>query len=492
MYMRGASISNIVIFMTIFVYTLFCFDLYDDKYIFNSANTAISLLIIAFFLIGVAISYSSLIIINKEKQHYNNFIKNPDVINEIDGLPDSLIKKQFISVSSLYSESSISNKDASILLRNLFITNTDYLKNMAGMVILLGLLGSFIGILKSIKGIEGSLKVNKSVGSEQIGSLFDNMEGVLEGVSIAFGTSILGVVTSIFLTVLFIFFKKEESLLMCNIETLSLTVIIPHINKHKINPIAKMIDSSITRMLPKVITKASDTLSLSSQKLLESTMIISESLSKFNNNIKENERVINEFKINNLENSKTNQKLVTSIDEISILLNKINIAKDNKLTELNILLNNFTKSSESNLLALDRIYNNLVDSTVNFSEYIKLSKESTSMLQGSYEEISDFVEAKTTEAILTKQLFVKTSDNIVTYLSDLNTLHESHVAKHQELILNNNKIYSDLLKLFNNIENTNKVIVHEYEKSKQKYENSTSIRNTIQKIFDSIKSKKDD
>ncbi len=109
--------------------------------------------------------------------------------------------------------------------------HTDVTKYLASLMVFLGLLGTFIGLLISISGIEGMIgEISRSASSDGIAFLDELLAQItvpLKGMGTAFSTSVFGMVTSLFLGFLHLQLGAAQSRFSTRLEELDAALFLP-------------------------------------------------------------------------------------------------------------------------------------------------------------------------------------------------------------------------------------------------------------------------
>lgn len=275
-------------------YVLLSLYFYQEGYIFNTNNTVISAVIAVLFTIGIGwlaflinrlsaenevvkIVAQSEITASHEIESLAITLKRSWMKTRISGIIKIADKKGLISSASF-----------SRVLENHIKTSANIIRYISAVLILLGLLGTFLGLIQAVKGLQSTLgnqtvfkaniKLNEpllnkpaSQPDKEMEALYAGMTGTLGGLDKAFGTSIAGLVASIILGLVYLGFKNAERRVVNQLELVSNVFVLPHYQRAESDSIALIITESLNRALPRVIRQATDDLRAATSNLESAT-----------------------------------------------------------------------------------------------------------------------------------------------------------------------------------------------------------------------------
>ena len=400
-------------FICLLFYLIVTYHFIQLDYIFNANNFLISLIIFVLFSIGyinllkltLNLASQSTLLTKLERQ-------NTDLLdNFVNKLPNGWIKNYIdrIKINNINGKTIFSLSTS--VIQNDISTTSSVIKYISGILILVGLLGTFLGIIKSVKGLEGA--INLGIYSNQnFDHLFTNITQVLNGLDKAFGTSIIGIISYIILSFAYTIYKKSENKLAVSFKNIAISKIIPFYQKLNIDPLAQIIITSINKTLPNVVKESSEALKESSNTILEvsemlhssqksvssltqtfqketkklieinvqfstDVKLIKDTLTLLNSSINENQKVFNGMYI---KNTQIHNQILESHKELSDYLT----SRENQLN----LSNNILEKLNSNIVQNQEVFNKLsnsINSNMHNSSKINLS------IERSYKNLQQYV-----------------------------------------------------------------------------------------------------
>jgi hypothetical protein len=165
------------------------------------ANPGLNALIIAVLLIGIALSFRAVLRLYPEVNWVNGFRLNDPAANET---PPVLLAPMAAILGDRVGRMAISSQIMRGLLDSIATRldeGRDISRYMTGLLVFLGLLGTFWGLIETVGSVGGVIK-NLQVGGEA-GAIFENLrEGLaapLGGMGISFSSSLFGLAGSLVL-----------------------------------------------------------------------------------------------------------------------------------------------------------------------------------------------------------------------------------------------------------------------------------------------------
>lgn len=225
-----------------------------QQYVFSAYNRGISGIIVALFLTGIGmVTYHLWHLYNEDRQvmyffeHVENFrIALTDVVEKRSTFasPDmftSRVRKTIDEYFALLAPSLF--RDRIYGMCNMFLTrrkpNQEILSSLlhqkiemrghriryiAGILVMIGLLGTFLGLVQAIKYLQHFFTASESV---DMTMLFSDMKQTLGGLDKAFGTSISGITAYLMLGYLNIVLRTRQAYVLTQIEEATLEHILP-------------------------------------------------------------------------------------------------------------------------------------------------------------------------------------------------------------------------------------------------------------------------
>ena len=142
--------------------------------------TNMMLVIIGLFFVGFVIAFSRTLWISKELNYANSQI----------GSEDSIVK-EFLKNSKGLNASSRSNLASSLRIR--LATKINHIKFIANTLVILGLIGTVIGFIIALSGVDGS---GVSSNPEEVSKMVSTL---ISGMSVALYTTLAGSICSVWL-----------------------------------------------------------------------------------------------------------------------------------------------------------------------------------------------------------------------------------------------------------------------------------------------------
>ena len=107
-------------------------------------------------------------------------------------LPNHSLAKEFLQSSKKLDASSRNNLAASLRIK--LSSKINYIKFMANTLVILGLIGTVIGFIIALSGVDGSVSSNPEEVSKMVSTL-------IQGMSVALYTTLVGSICSVWLTI---------------------------------------------------------------------------------------------------------------------------------------------------------------------------------------------------------------------------------------------------------------------------------------------------
>lgn len=192
----------------------------------NIIGQNVCLVIAAAFVWGMADIVRHYISISGENDSLERFSikftddENADLSSEFKG---SIINHRYNIILSLRNSiSDIRHEALSEIISSKESGRAVMARYFIGACVMLGLLGSFLGLLKTVGGAYSAIE---SVSNST--QLLANLHSPLSGMSLAFSTSIVGIIASLSLGFAFIFLNRRQMTFLADLEEFTQTALIP-------------------------------------------------------------------------------------------------------------------------------------------------------------------------------------------------------------------------------------------------------------------------
>ena len=306
------SLNNYIIRSSIFLAVVFVIVVLLYPVLQNAflSNIFINIIILLALLIGISFNFYHLINLNYKYISYSNF----NVTNSIEAFSTLKGQDKNISLELKNLDGRFVFKSSSI---NRLIENSDMTlvsiretsRYLVGLLVFLGLLGTFWGLLKTI-GSVGTVISGLGIDDTNVAGFFnslkDGLNAPLEGMSIAFSSSLLGLAGSLILGLLDLNLGQAQNKFSQFFEKI--------ISSHSAPEFLDKSDKPTTEAIQKVydnLHSIIDALKQSSENQIK----ISENLNKFN-------ETLNKININSTKTDKQlSNFLSTQLNTQSSLIN---------------------------------------------------------------------------------------------------------------------------------------------------------------------------
>ena len=306
------SLNNYIIRSSIFLAIVFVIVVLLYPVLQNAflSNIFINIIILLALLIGISFNFYHLINLNYKYISYSNF----NVTNSIEAFSSLRGQDKNISLELKNLDGRFVFKSSSI---NRLIENSDMTlvsiretsRYLVGLLVFLGLLGTFWGLLKtigSVGNVISGLGIDDTNVAGFFNSLKDGLNAPLEGMSIAFSSSLLGLAGSLILGLLDLNLGQAQNKFSQFFEKI--------ISSHSAPEFLDKSDKPTTEAIQKVydnLHSIIDALKQSSENQIK----ISENLNKFN-------ETLNKININSTKTDKQlSNFLSTQLNTQSSLIN---------------------------------------------------------------------------------------------------------------------------------------------------------------------------
>ena len=194
MFNHNRYIIKILLFL--FIIFLLCFFLQDELKKTFVHNIELNSTILLMFFIGSVIALKNIIILNKEQKWLINFLNNKK--SSINFEPNFLNDFKELSHDDFFFEDKIKNSIDKVIEK--LDNERELLKYIISLLIFLGLIGTFWGLLKTIDSVGLTIK-SLSIDEANIVTNFMNLKNglnePLSGMGTAFSSSLFGLTGSL-------------------------------------------------------------------------------------------------------------------------------------------------------------------------------------------------------------------------------------------------------------------------------------------------------
>jgi hypothetical protein len=292
----GFYFSELIVTTGIYVLLIVYFTAKD--YIFSPYNREISAVILLLFGIGIAMVIYHLRKLYREDQQISLFFDqlenfkialnqllqkrytlSPDMtINTFRKIVDehfailypSLFKERIYKIVNMTLADRKPDQDTlSSLLQQKVEMGGNRIRYIAGILIMIGLLGTFLGLVQAIKYLQHFFTASEGV---DLTMLFSDMKQSLGGLDKAFGTSIGGITAYLVLGYLNIVVRTKQSDILNRIEEATLEHIIPSIQKFRIEKKPQDVPSATAEMLRTIPESVSKHLKTALESVIRQTI----------------------------------------------------------------------------------------------------------------------------------------------------------------------------------------------------------------------------
>ncbi len=125
-----------------------------------------------------------------------------------DKIPDKSLAKNFLNSSKKLDASARNNLAGSLRIK--LVSKINYIKFLANTLVILGLIGTVIGFIIALSGVDGSVSSNPEEVSKMVSTL-------IQGMSVALYTTLVGSICSVWLNVCFQMMSTGANKLLSNV-----------------------------------------------------------------------------------------------------------------------------------------------------------------------------------------------------------------------------------------------------------------------------------
>ena len=198
-------LKKYIIRMILFLMIIFSFSIYSFSNLeaFFMTNSTLNTVITLFFIFGVFLMFRQILILNPEINWLNNFISETKFKNRVLRKPE-LLKPVAQIMESKTGALKLSQTDMRSILEsieNRLVETRETSRYFIGLLIFLGLLGTFWGLLETINSVSITIKgLDFSQDTDRLFFLLkESLEKPLGGMGTAFSSSLFGLGGSLIL-----------------------------------------------------------------------------------------------------------------------------------------------------------------------------------------------------------------------------------------------------------------------------------------------------
>lgn len=198
-------LKKYIIRMILFLMIIFSFSIYSFTNLeaFFMTNSTLNTVITLFFIFGVFLMFRQILILNPEINWLNNFISETKFKNRVLRKPE-LLKPVAQIMESKTGALKLSQTDMRSILEsieNRLVETRETSRYFIGLLIFLGLLGTFWGLLETINSVSMTIKgLDFSQDTDRLFFLLkESLEKPLGGMGTAFSSSLFGLGGSLIL-----------------------------------------------------------------------------------------------------------------------------------------------------------------------------------------------------------------------------------------------------------------------------------------------------
>lgn len=168
------------------------------QYVYSAQYPLLSFLIFGVFGAGVVLSWANLTRLFREERHLLAAIREEPEVQElgpwIDTLPASALKGRLMALKAHPERGADGDKTGRAELEDAEEIRTGWGKYLGSVLTMLGLLGTFLGLMVAIQSMRGLLAL------EDFQAFFGGVVGALDGMGTAFSTSLAGIAGALILS----------------------------------------------------------------------------------------------------------------------------------------------------------------------------------------------------------------------------------------------------------------------------------------------------
>ncbi len=415
----------------------------SQGYVFSSYNREISWLIMALFGVGIlTVTYHLLMLYKEEAQIMTVHARMPSFKTAVRGLlqkmppitPEmlangmrktvdehfailepSLIRRRIYQIVNVTLTTGVPVQETLLaLLQQREHVKGARVRYIAGILIMIGLLGTFLGLVQSVKYLQHFFTATENV---DFNTLFSDMKQTLGGLDKAFGTSIGGIMASLVLGYLNVVLRTKQTHILYWIEELSLEHLLPtlsgfHTEKTQdiasqsvkvLQRIPETLSQQLGVVLEAIITRTIGTSSENLKATATSLQYTADDLQKGQQLFSETLRSLNSFFMTFEEGKDqlgSNQETVAlGIKKFSQALEHLESNQKMLISTLNTT-QNFVETAESRLSAMDEVIQHMSqmwrDNQHAYAEIVETIQSEHEILTQTTQHFEQFITTTTT------------------------------------------------------------------------------------------------
>lgn len=207
----------------------------DISYFFSTSSSLIINSVILAFLVFALIRLLLVILMLREEKNAVDDLREsadsllkqypaPPILELVKDLKDSsVVKRRFVEFQKI----KFNGKELSIELiqkvqSNIRLPDSVSSRRIAGILVLLGLLGTLLGLSVGVNQMESLLN-----SKQNFNSITDNMLGFIQGMSTAFSTTLAGIVATLFLMFIIFLVEKFRNNIEASFELIVVSQVLP-------------------------------------------------------------------------------------------------------------------------------------------------------------------------------------------------------------------------------------------------------------------------
>lgn len=439
----GFYFSELIVTTTLYLLLIWYFA--SQEYVFSSYNREISWIIVILFGIGILMVAHHLRRLHKEDRQLALFFEQlenfrialdqllenrPALSPEMQTnklrktvdeyftlLEPSWFRERIYKIFHITLNSRKPDREAlATLLQQKVERNGNRIRYIAGILIMIGLLGTFLGLIQALKYLQHFFMASESV---DLTMLFSDMKQTLGGLDKAFGTSIGGITAYIVLGYLSIVLRDKQTYILTRIEETTAEQFIPLMEQFYEEPPQKQLtrDISMLRTIPdtlstqlssaleKVIRQtiggSSDDLKATSTHLQQAAQGMQEGQELFTTTLSAFGNFLTTFQEGREQLLTSQETLASGIKEFS---QELAILKDNQqmLSSSLTMTKEYMATSETHFTSMDEVVHKLhdiwSDNRQTFDKLAETIQQEHQTLTGIAQSLETFLKEARTEA----------------------------------------------------------------------------------------------
>ncbi|KYH34637.1 hypothetical protein CLTEP_14650 [Clostridium tepidiprofundi DSM 19306] len=294
--------------------------------LFNQLNVAAKCIILVITVIFFTAIVLSFIIKRKYGEMHEDFIKGKkrgvfrsDVLNRIMSSYRDAAEKKAEEINT----QAIIEKEFLYAFKGISMGER-FIRQAISLMIILGLLGTFYGLTLSIRDLVSLLGNNGTLtATSGIESLIGGLVGSIEGMGVAFITSLFGIVGAILLTIFKIIVNVDNlrnSTMLEIEEYLDNTIALEYINYAEKNTLDVTVNKLFNGLSEQIEVNYKNVLDKSLSGLIEVLKMMEENQQDFNNSLMYFKKTIDQFSDNTRDFTEFNYHLRNNVDRMNVAL----------------------------------------------------------------------------------------------------------------------------------------------------------------------------